>query len=58
MKKAVSYVLRMLGGRCCPEPNDVACVTEVEIEQEMIIDEINVILDRLSKVIAPKNKVS
>jgi len=46
---ARKIVLAMLGGRCCPESDDVRELTTDEAEQELIIDEINRILYRLSK---------
>jgi hypothetical protein len=44
-------------GRCCPEVSDVDDITEDEIEQEMIIEAINAVLDRLSKQLQNKSVI-
>lgn len=46
---AAEIVWRMLSGRCCPDTSDVEDITDDESEQQMLIDEINAVLDRLSK---------
>jgi hypothetical protein len=51
---AAEIVLRMLSGRCCPETSDVDDITEDEAEQEMLIDAVNAVLDRLSKQLRNK----
>lgn len=48
-------VFGMLGGRCCPETDDVLDITDRDSEQQMIIDEINIILNRMSKIVEPKH---
>jgi hypothetical protein len=54
---AAEIVWRMLSGRCCPEVSDVDDITEDEIEQEMIIEAINAVLDRLSKQLQNKSVI-
>ena len=54
---AKDIVFGMLGGRCCPEPDDVSDRTGKHSEQQMIIDEIQKILDRMSRSVAPKEHV-
>lgn len=55
---AAEIVWRMLSGRCCPETSDVDDITEDEAEQEMLIDAVNALLDRLSKQLRNKFEIS
>ena len=51
---AKEIVASMLCGRCCPEVEDVEDITDDAVEQQMIIDEIETILNRLRKILEPK----
>ncbi len=53
-EKAKKIVSHMLNGRCLPETEDVEEYTQDENEQELLINEINKILERLDVFLETK----